>query len=300
MEGFPLLAWKTAVFGSGTPLTELVRRDSNQALLGKDLKEVDIRSMKHSLSVEVENIDHYNTIDLGSGYLPALIRGHITNINLKGKLSLAITLNGKIHATTATTSWQKENAFFTALLPESAFRQGKNELGIYMIQSRRDHDEILLTGIPIANRSSILIRTTKDGGELLIFSDGRSIPVKTQANSGFLDSFFLNENTSFITGWAFDAREGFPVRSIVFFSGKQYIAQTKPGIRRPDIVPFLKTAKAEFSGFQFEIPLHTLTGEKIRAFAITKNGSALELIITDACLELMEGYFLRSSKTTKY
>jgi hypothetical protein len=210
---------------------------------------------------------------------------------MNGKPDLAIALNGNIRATTSTTQWQDKNAFFTALLPEAAFQQGDNELDIFMIQGGRNGSHPYLVQIPIAKLENIILRAGKAGGESLVFEDGRELPIKAQTGIGFLDNFFLNGYTVLITGWAFDKKEGFPVRSIVFFSGKQCIAKTKPGIKRNDLIPFLKTEKAEFSGFQFEIPAYKFTGEKIRAFGITMKGVAFELKLTGTARESMEKFF---------
>ncbi|MEI6899606.1 MAG: hypothetical protein WCL00_07000, partial [Bacteroidota bacterium] len=94
----------------------------------------------------------------------------------------------------------------------------------------------------------------------------------------------------------FDKEEDIPVRSIVLFSGKEYIAQTKPAFEREDIIPFLKTEKARFCGFQFELPLNTLTGKKFRAFGVTGKGSAFELIMTVPAKESMIELFTNIRK----
>jgi hypothetical protein len=296
IEGFPLLDWKCSVFGSGTPLTGLVRRDSSQALLGKKIKEVEIRSLKHPFTIEIENIDQFKNIDLSSGYLPALLRGHVTNFTRKGKLALAISLNGNIRATASTSPWHGENAFFTALLPEAAFHQGRNEMDIFMIQGDLDGKSPYLVRIPIANQGKIILRSDKAGGESLVFEDGRAFPIKAQKAIGFLDSFHLAEYTVMITGWAFDKKEELPVQAIVLFSGDQNIAQAKTGVERNDIIPYLGTEKGKYSGFQVEIPIYTFTGEKIRAFGITKKGVAFELRLTDKIRESMEAFFEKCSE----
>ncbi len=291
IEGFPLFGWKTSVFGSGTPLTQLVRRDPNQALLGREIKDLDIRSIENPFTIEVENIDQFKNIEPGSGYLPALLRGHVTNFTTKGQLALAIALNGKIRATTSTSQWHEENAFFTVLFPEAAFQQGRNELDIFMIKGSRSGRNPYLVRIPIANPENIILLSNKAGGESLIFENGREVPVNAQPAEGFLDNFHLNEFTVLITGWAFDKKAGLPVQSIVLFSGNQYIAQANPDIGRNDIISYLGTDKAKYSGFQFRIPKYIVSGEKIRAFGITKKGVAFELKITVTAGESMEKYF---------
>jgi hypothetical protein len=292
LEGFPLLGWKTSRFGSGTPLTELVRRDTNRTLLEKDIKDLDVRAGNHPLKIEIENIDQFKNIELGSGYLPALLRGHVTNFTSQGKLALAFAVNGKIQATTTTSQWGKENAFFTALLPESAFRQGRNEVAVFMINGRMKGVDPYLVPVPLANPVSFTLRSGKAGEEALVTGEGREFPVKPYVAEGFLDSFYLNEYTVLITGWAFDDKAVQPVQSVVLFSGNQFLALAKPGVERKDIIPYLKTEKARFSGFQFEMPFYTFTG-KIRAFGITRKGIAYEFIITDSARKTMEKIFGR-------
>jgi len=78
----------------------------------------------------IHGSDHFDNVDLNSGFLPAFVWGEITS---KGQLSsnkLAIVLNGKIQATSII---QKKNNQFFALIPEGAFVNGKNSLQIYFI-----------------------------------------------------------------------------------------------------------------------------------------------------------------------
>jgi hypothetical protein len=296
IDGFPMLGWQTSVFGSGTPLTELVRKDSNQALLGKEAGKVGNSPSKFPYAVEIQNVDQFKKIDLESGYLPALLRGHILSYPSNERVSLAIALNGIIRATTTTSPWGDKNAFFTVLLSEAAFQQGLNELEVYLVEGRSADGGAQLTRVPIANLRNITLRSGKGGGEYLLVNGTREYPVQPPESYGFLDSFFLNESTGFVTGWAFDKTVQTPVQSVVLFSGKEMIATAKPGIERPDLVPFVKTEKARFSGFQFEIPLYALTGEKLRAFALTKNGTAFELIITDPALASLEKILKKVAK----
>ena len=222
------------------------------------------------------------------------MRGHVKNFTAKRPLALAIALNGKICATASTSQWGQEKAFFTALLPETAFQHGRNELDVFMIKGFRNGMNPSLVRIPIANNENIILISNKEGEESLIFENGRKVPVKARPSEGFLDSFHVNEYTVLITGWAFDKKAGSSVQSIVLFSGNQYIAQTKPGVERNDLIPYLKTEKAKQSGFQFEIPKYILSGEKIRAFGLTKKGVAFELIITDSAQKSMKAFFRKN------
>jgi hypothetical protein len=286
IDGFPLLGWKTGVFGSGTPLTELARKDSNQALLGKDVKDLNVSSVQASVTAEVENIDQFDNIDPGGNYLPALLRGHVTSPSRKGKLSLAIALNRKISATVSVMQWKDQKAFFSALLPEAGFLAGSNSVDIYEIGAGPDKTKIQLMKVPLTNREDVMIRSDKTG-TFLVFKGGKEVPVKKQATGGFLDSFNHGEYTCYFTGWAFDIKEGEPASSVLIFSGNQLIAWIKPIKERKDLVPFLKTEKARYSGFRAEIPVYLITGEKIRAFGITRTGQASELKITDQAATAM-------------
>jgi hypothetical protein len=298
IDGFPLLGWQSSVFGSGTPLTKLVRKDSNQTLLGKEVGNIPTKLSKFTYAVEIENIDPFRKIDLKSGYLPALLRGHVISFPSSGRIHLAIALNGIIRATTTTAPWGDKNAFFTVLLPEAAFQQGMNELEIFHIEGKNTDGSQHLSRMPIANLRNITLRSGKGGGELLLVNGTREYPVQPYGSYGFLDSFFLNESTCYITGWAFDKNGQAPVLSVVLFSGKEMIASIQPGLKRPDLVSFLKTEKGLSSGFQFEIPLHALTGEKLRGFALTRNGTAFELIITDPAMVSLENFLKKVAKQT--
>jgi hypothetical protein len=290
IEGFPLLEWKTDLFGSGSPLIQLVRRESNQALLGKNITDLNIRSDKIPYTAEIENIDQYNYIELRADYLPALLSGCVTNVTQQGKLALAIALDGKIRATTSTSRWMANDGFFNAMLPEVAFKQGRNAVDVFMINEDRNSRETYLVRIPVANMLNIILRADPSGTESLLFENGEKFMVQKQTDGGYIDNFLSDDYMVMITGWAFDKKADLPVHSVILFSGSQYVAQTKPVLRRNDLVPVLKTTKARYSGFRIEIPIYAFTGEKIRAFCITKKGTAFELKTTGTARDSMERF----------
>lgn len=291
LEGFPLLVWKDSVFGTGTPLSGLIRKDVNRTLPGMEIKKTDTRPVRLPFIAEIGDIDQFLYVDLAGGYLPALVRGHLAGSVPDGKQELAIAVNGKISATTATTKWQDQKAFFTALLSETAFQQGRNNLEVYLIRRDPVSKNQFLVKIPLANQENIILVTGKNGGVSLRFDDGREIPVKPLQAKGFLDGFHLNENTVTLTAWAYDKQAGSPAQSIIIFSGSQFLTRVKTGDDRKDIIPYLKTDKARYCGIHTEIPKYAFNGEKVKAFGITGNGEAFELRLTDNVSESIKKYF---------
>ena len=71
-------------------------------------------------------------VDLGSGFLPAEVIGRVQGIDRDEPVDLAIALNGRIRATTRTYEASASDAArFSAVIPERAFRQGKNQVRIF-------------------------------------------------------------------------------------------------------------------------------------------------------------------------
>ncbi|MEI6123990.1 MAG: sulfatase-like hydrolase/transferase [Bacteroidota bacterium] len=300
--GFNLLAWQDSVYGSGTPLTLLMRRDSHHALLGKDIIDLNVKTDISKVLIEIEdNLGQFKNVDLNGNFLPAYVRGHVIGNVTKTKLLLAIVMNGKVWATTSTTQWLDDPCFFNALLPEAAFRQGNNNLEIYLIQETKQGINPKMIKIPIKGKGDILLKSI-NGKELLSIENGGEFRIQTKVIKGYLDGFHLMESTVVFKGWAVDYTSGSPVQSVLIFSGKQLVALIKPSIERRDVIASTNTEKSKFSGFQIEVQSNLINAEDIRAFGITNNGKAGELGITDLSKkQILE--FLNAKKiikSTKY
>jgi len=71
-------------------------------------------------------------VDLSSNYIPCFIPGTIQTP--EEKLTLMIRINGEPRAVTQTFPVRKGELRFAALVAESSFRQGKNEVEVIVLK----------------------------------------------------------------------------------------------------------------------------------------------------------------------
>ena len=131
---YAALARKLAIFGSGRGVPGLFEIGFHRELIGRSVAEV--RGMLRRAGRQVLLDDEYlfRSIDLASPVVPALITGQIVG-NGDGEAAgmlLAIAVDKRIAATTRT-FLIPEGTWFAALVPESVFRQGANEIEVFQI-----------------------------------------------------------------------------------------------------------------------------------------------------------------------
>lgn len=131
----------TARFGSGPPGEQFYRLHTDPSLVGRRPEDFPLADhpnvrveMYHRLDVECDTTD---TV------VPCLLRGTVECAEPLLPVELAIAVNGRIETTTRTfldDVWRKE---WAAMVRESAFRPGKNDVQIYQI--RRDNGQVRLS-----------------------------------------------------------------------------------------------------------------------------------------------------------
>lgn len=82
----------------------------------------------------LEGAEEYDAVDLTGPYLPAVLRGGISAPGDHGEMLLAVTLNGTVAAVTRGFERSGDAWRFTAMLPVRLFKQGRNEIGIYLLE----------------------------------------------------------------------------------------------------------------------------------------------------------------------
>ena len=126
------LARKVSIFGSGDP-SLLFRLGPHSELIGRRAND-SVVSAGSGLRVEIENEEELRSVDLRAQTVPALINGRVSGNKAREDLTFAISVNGRIAATTRTFSSRGEFRFST-LVPESVFRGGANEMEIFLVSA---------------------------------------------------------------------------------------------------------------------------------------------------------------------
>jgi hypothetical protein len=83
-------------------------------------------------SIQLTNPQAFENVNLSSNYIPCFIPGTIQTS--EEKLTLMIRINGEPRAITQTFPQRKGELRFAALVPESSFRQGKNEVEVIVLK----------------------------------------------------------------------------------------------------------------------------------------------------------------------
>jgi len=81
----------------------------------------------------------------GSGFVPARISGRVTAGRLDPGAELAIAVNGRVQAVTRTLEGRAAGQF-RALVPESAFRPGANEVEVFLVSGKAERASLVRVG----------------------------------------------------------------------------------------------------------------------------------------------------------
>ena len=119
---------KAAAFGEGRD--SLYRIGSTRWLLGRDVSRV--RTTSSSVEVRLDDTASFRDVRPGSGFVPARILGRVTAGRLEPGTELAIAVNGRVRALSRTLEGRQAGQF-RALVPESAFRTGANEVEVFLV-----------------------------------------------------------------------------------------------------------------------------------------------------------------------
>jgi hypothetical protein len=135
---------KVALFGEGED--SLFVLGTHSALLGRSLAGLDVRESGEGY-VELEGRGLFGEVDTGSRFVPARITGTVRGVDLGPRVELAIAVNGTIAALTRS-SRAEARGRFEALVPETAFRRGRNRVEVLAIAGTGDDVRLTRLGPP--------------------------------------------------------------------------------------------------------------------------------------------------------
>jgi len=127
---------KLALFGAGGERPGLFGVGAHPELLGRRLDELP-KAAPYGLRVRVDEAERLRSVDRSAGFVPARIIGRLTGPGAGRRLDLAIALNGRVAALSRTHT-TGERPWFSALVPESALREGNNELEVLAVSAGAD------------------------------------------------------------------------------------------------------------------------------------------------------------------
>ncbi|MEE2822444.1 MAG: sulfatase-like hydrolase/transferase [Acidobacteriota bacterium] len=269
---------KLVRFNSG-PWDRLFTIGPYPDLVGKRVAEIDV-SGTAGMTVEVNGKSFFNHVDVDSSFVPAQITGRIvSNSDSKHSLDLAISVNNTIRAITRSSSQFAADEEFSAVVPESAFRSGENDVEVFVVIDV--NGKPWLASTKEAPEVEFSISLSDQLGEMLISSNGKRIPVKVKDLSGWVGARIDDETDRVeIRGWAVDQKQLSVPSVILVFRDEELLYSGKTSVARPEIATEFGSEALLNSGFLYEFPVEEfdeLAHTELRVFAVSDRDSASEL-----------------------
>ena len=279
-EKYDTLDKMLSVFGSGKKPSGLYKIGSYNHLVGQCVNEINIEG-NSNITVEVDQAKLYENVDPGAPFVPAQITGlAIMSRNKEGTpLNLAISVNGQIRAVTRTYPHKDNIHEWSAIVDEVSFQSGKNEIEIFHLVQKAGHLFVERT----RKRSAVtyfLSGSDKKDSEIITTSEGKSIPVISEALQGFVDRAGIGNDRVKFSGWAADIKKSeIPETVLIFVDGDLFFSG-RMNTKRPDVARNFNNQALQWSGFSYALlaePFRHKKNPEVRIFAISKRGIASEL-----------------------
>ncbi len=173
---------KLNLFGSGS-WDSLFAERAYAGLLGQNVDDIGVAET--GIDVELEGEPFFENVSFDSPFLLTNITGHISaGRNTYPSLHLAVAVNDRVQSVTQITPQFDSLQDFSALVPETAFQTGSNEVEVFFV--------VEVSGEPRLERLSqqtriyySLISSTEETDETLISSDGRFVPIVPRDAFGY-------------------------------------------------------------------------------------------------------------------
>jgi len=225
-----------------------------------------------SLRVELNNTGFFEDIDLLDDFLPAHANGRLQWPG-HDDAGLAFVLNGKV-ANVSKAYADKGTWKFSAMLPESGFRNGKNTIEIFGLIDKGNGFE-LVRGADTNDRTQFgwdeVHDTPRDSAGLLI--------PDTQGIEGVIDYVSRGVDAVEVVGWAIDTAQSRVVEAVLIFDGSELIWQGNTHMLREETHAFNVVIEI---GFNAVLPLGVMEGRNengLRVFAVSDNRRVREILL---------------------
>lgn len=278
---------KTKIFERGQNADWAYHIGPHKSLIGRNIREMSVGPAQGT-EVQFDQGLIFENVQLASKWSPSWITGDIYLKDAMGaKLNLAIAINGIIKGVTEAYGMSGKQGKFMAMVPENAFKNGKNSVEIFTISEA--YGGVVLRNTEDLFKKKYLLRVNEQGGEeIFSVDDELIIPIVAKAVSAHLEAakfgkdFGINEVGSencIFGGWAADLENSKPAKAILLFVNGKFIFSGKPNMDRPGVMKYFNNPKLEKTGFDFMLPLRLLKNGAnihVRLFAISEEGVASE------------------------
>lgn len=232
---------------------------------------------RSDLTVEIDGSHLFRQVDLDSSFLLSRISGRVLGNQDPGSgRTLAIGVNGTVGAVTRTTRLDGETVF-SALVPETAFRDGSNQVRIY--ETRKDGSGLALWPAEVLEPSSYRLDAAGDETRL-VTPEGKEVPIGDSGVKGWVVSRLSPDRSRiFIGGWGADVENLVLPQAIVLFRDGEFLYAGRTGRYRSDVVKTYGSSEIDNSGYLYEFSLLDFTEPghtEVRVFILSPDGRASE------------------------
>jgi hypothetical protein len=227
------------------------------------------------VSVEQDDAQLFEDVRPKDAFVPTLIKGTVWSPR---PVPLAIAVNGTIQALTSSYGHEGRQGRWSVVVPETAFRAGRNDVEVYVVTRATFTD-----GRPLLARAATHRRPATKGATAegtITGPDGQRYPVVPKALHGCLDRVERVDGCLELAGWAADVKRGELAKLLLIIVNQKLLYAGRPNAHRPDVGHATGNPGLAAAGFQFALPLEWFNGgdnPEIRLFALSKRGEATEL-----------------------
>ena len=274
----PARAWATVLeaarrdaqlFAVGVEPTRPIGPDAK--LVGREVTAVGAATAAPGAHVRLDGETLFANVRKASEFVPARITGEVDGVSLAGGAPLAVAVNDRVTATTRTFVVDGRSRF-AVLVPESAFREGRNKVDVFAISAAGGATRLARLG-GTSNAADYVLAANGRG----MTAPGRvAIPVVPGRLDGRIESSTEEGGTMRIKGWAADLQDRALVDRVVLFSDGKLIFSSATTVYRWDVDEVQNKTPAARVGFVAELPASDVRGKRLQAFAV-RDGVASEL-----------------------
>jgi hypothetical protein len=256
------------LFGVGVEPSKSIGPDSK--LVGRDVGTL-AAGPPRGVQLRLDGETLFANVRKASEFVPARITGEVDGASLPRGAPLAVAVNDRVTATTQTFLIDGRTRF-AVLVPEAAFRQGRNKVDVFAISSAGGATRLT----PLGGTSNVADYILAPNGRALTAPSGAAIPVEPGRLDGRIESTTEEGGTVRIKGWAADLKDKALVERVVLFSAGKLIFSSATTVYRWDVDEVRNKAPAARVGFVAELPASDMRGKQLRVFAV-RHGIATEL-----------------------
>ena len=265
---------RIALFGESDDFAGIFAAGPRPELVGRSLATLRTNGTAR-FRVEFDAGQVYSSVTPGASEVPVYVTGRVTGSSRHGE-AVAIAVNGRIAAVTR--SYRSGGDLRVgALVPESAFRKGANDVEALAVIGSGTETQLARAGR--AGRSSATLVRRQD--RLVVLQPGkRSIPVTSNAADGRIEIVGTRGGGLLVAGWASDPDHRRPADQVMLFADGRLLQAARPSTPKPSLVDRFGPA-LERAGFAFgatgAIAQVAATPDRLRVIAVVGGrASALE------------------------